>query len=275
VSRPTRIARLPSRRPLVFAHRGASAELPENTLAAYERAIEVGADGVECDVRLTRDGELICIHDRTVDRTSDGSGSVSSQRLDELQRLDFGSWHGGEPASVVTLTALLELLHDAGWPVQLLVEAKHPTRWGGRVEQRLLEALQRFGWTGAGSAPTPVTVMSFAKVALQRIHTMAPALPLVLLMEGAPTRRRIGLLPEFVGIAGPSLPQLRHDPGYVERAHLLGNQVYVWTVDDPLELTAMRELGVDAVITNRPAETIAQLDLPDAAVRPDQRPGSS
>ena len=65
-------------RPLVIAHRGASADVPEHTLAAYERAIEVGADGLECDVRLTRDGHLVCIHDRTLDRTSTGTGSVSS-----------------------------------------------------------------------------------------------------------------------------------------------------------------------------------------------------
>src|SRR5690349_20540843 len=78
---------------LVFAHRGASAELPEHTLAAYLRAIEQGADGIECDVRLTRDGHLVCIHDSRLDRTSNGSGRVSRARLAELELLDFGSWH--------------------------------------------------------------------------------------------------------------------------------------------------------------------------------------
>lgn len=260
------------RRPLVIAHRGASAQLPEHTLAAYERAIEVGADGVECDVRLTRDGQLVCIHDRTLERTSSGRGSVSSKSLEELQRLDFGSWYGGEPRPVLTFTALLELLHDAGWPVRLLAETKHPTRSGGRVEKRLVEELARFGWTGAGGAPSPVTVMSFAKSALQRVHSLAPKLPTVLLTDGAPTRRRSAVLPAGVTIAGPSIALLRRDPGLVERAHLLGSQVYVWTVDDPQDVQLVRELGVDAVITNRPAETIAALAASGAATSAVARP---
>ena len=79
--------------PLVFAHRGASADLPEHTLAAYLRALDEGADGLECDVRLTRDGHLVCVHDRRLDRTSNGRGPVSARTLAELEALDFGSWH--------------------------------------------------------------------------------------------------------------------------------------------------------------------------------------
>ena len=107
-------ARGPFNRPQVIAHRGSSSELPEHTLAAYERAIELGVDGLECDVRLTRDGHLVCIHDRTVDRTSDGTGSVSAKTLAELQRLDFGSRHGGEPQPVLTLFELLDLVAMPG-----------------------------------------------------------------------------------------------------------------------------------------------------------------
>lgn len=81
----------PNRAPFVVAHRGASAERPEHTLAAYELALQEGADGVECDVRLTRDGHLVCVHDRTVDRTSSGTGLVSELTLDELKALDFGT----------------------------------------------------------------------------------------------------------------------------------------------------------------------------------------
>src|SRR6478735_2983144 len=79
--------------PFVVAHRGASAERPEHTLAAYELALREGADGVECDVRLTRDGHLVCVHDRRVDRTSTGTGLVSELTLAELRRLDWGAWH--------------------------------------------------------------------------------------------------------------------------------------------------------------------------------------
>src|SRR5258705_13330230 len=85
--------------PLVFAHRGSSESLPEHTLGAYLRAIEEGADGLECDVRLTRDRQLVCLHDRRLERTSNGRGRVSRHTLDELDELDFGSWHPGWPDS--------------------------------------------------------------------------------------------------------------------------------------------------------------------------------
>jgi glycerophosphoryl diester phosphodiesterase len=251
-------------RPLVIAHRGASSERPENTLAAYERAIEVGADGVECDVRLTRDGQLVCVHDRTIERTSDGRGPVSAKRLADLQRYDFGSWFGGEPASVLTVESLLGLLHDADRPVRLLIETKHPTRYGGLVEKKLVELLRRFGWTDAPPGRLkrhdhPVAVMSFAESALRRVHRLAPSLPTVLLRGANPGVRHIGLLAAPIAIAGPAFALLREDPGYVERAHTLGNQVYVWTVDELADVELVRDLGVDAVITNRPAEVLATL----------------
>ena len=100
-------------RPRVIAHRGASAVEPEHTLRAYRRAIEMGADGVECDVRLTRDGVLVCLHDRTVERTSNGSGVVSAMTLAELRRLDFGvqpAADRGDPAEILTLEELVDTL---------------------------------------------------------------------------------------------------------------------------------------------------------------------
>ncbi len=96
---PTSPEAAPAGRPLVFAHRGSSAALPEHTLAAYLRAIDEGADGLECDVRLTRDGHLVCVHDRRLDRVSNGTGPVSRRNLAELDALDFGSWHPGLPDS--------------------------------------------------------------------------------------------------------------------------------------------------------------------------------
>jgi glycerophosphoryl diester phosphodiesterase len=254
-------ARGPNKRPLVIAHRGASAELPEHTLVAYVRAIEVGVDGLECDVRLTRDEHLVCVHDRTVDRTSNGTGPVSTKRLAELQRLDFGSWHGGQPQPVLTLFELLDLMRDTGRSITLLVEAKHPTRYAGLVEQKLIEALEHYGWADAGS---PVTVMSFARTALTRVRRRAPHLPTVLLMDRGPLRPRIGLLPPSITVAGPSIELLRSDPTYVERAHLLGHQVYVWTVDERTDVEYARELGVDAIITDRPADTLAVLSRADS-----------
>ena len=139
----------------MVAHRGASQAEPEHTLAAYRRALEVGADALECDVRLTADGHLVCVHDRKVDRTSNGSGLVSTLELTQLEGLDWGSWRKlsagessggaeepdveepGDRSRLLTLRRLLSLVADAGQGVQLAIETKHPTRYGGLVERRV------------------------------------------------------------------------------------------------------------------------------------------
>jgi glycerophosphoryl diester phosphodiesterase len=273
--------------PWVIAHRGASSDVAEHTLPAYLEAIDLGAHGLECDVRLTRDGHLVCVHDRTVNRTSNGIGAVSELDLSGLRELDFGSWKAplAPPADddgaylagvapdrlspgssqVLTLETLLAVVADAPRPLQLLIETKHPTRYGGLVEKELVRALHRFGFAGRSStAPgaSAVTVMSFAPTALRRIRLLGPGIPLVLLTERHQPTRRDGSLPSGVRVAGPSIRLLRGDPGFVERAHRLGNRVYCWTVDDPADVRLLADLGVDAIITNRPAaarETLAGL----------------
>ena len=254
--------------PQVVAHRGSSHDLAEHTLAAYERAIDDGADALECDVRLTRDGVLVCVHDRTVDRTSSGRGVVSTLELADLAELDFNlhrrqrdalltaDWE--EPDrdrfGVLTLERLLALVTDCGRPVELHVETKHPTRYAGRVERTLAELLDSFGIAEACrvGGGCPVTVMSFAPVGLRRMHMYAPGVPTVMLMERVPRWLRDGGLPSRVTIAGPSLEVLKRDPAYVKRVHQRGHRVHVWTVDDPDDIDFVLDLGVDAVITNRP-----------------------
>ena len=232
--------------PAVVAHRGASADAPEHTLTAYQLAIEAGADGLECDVRLTRDGHLVCVHDRRVDRTSTGQGPVSSHSLPELAALDWGR---GQP--VLPLEQLCGLVADAGNRVELAIETKHPTRYGGLVERGVVELLARFGWTGTGAGPA--RVMSFSPLAVRRMSALAPEVPTVFLLRRRHRRWHDGDLPGLARIAGPSLELLRAEPDYVEAAHRRGAQVHVWTVDRAEDVALCRELGVDAVITNQPA----------------------
>jgi len=250
--------------PLIVAHRGSSYALAEHTLGAYLRAIDEGADALECDVRLTHDGHLVCVHDRTVDRTSSGHGVVSDFDLDDLQGFDFGSWHSppdryveerdSTEAPVLTLDRLLGVVEETG--VRLLIETKHPTRYAGLVEQKLVGLLTERGMQGAGS---PVAVMSFATLALRRIRLLAPALPTVQLYKRVPTLRRDGSLPLVADVSGPGITVVRSDPGYVRRVHARGRQVYVWTVDEPADIDLVLSLGVDAVITNRPTEVLSRL----------------
>jgi glycerophosphoryl diester phosphodiesterase len=263
-------SRAPTGRPEVVAHRGYSAEEPEHTLAAYQRALAAGADALETDVRLTADGQLVCVHDRTVDRTSDGSGVISTLTLAELEQLDFGArqdrWEDYEDPPVIrdegnqilTLPTLLALVRDCGRDVRLAIETKHPTRYAGYLETRVVETLEDFGWARpASAADSPVRVMSFSLLALRRVHRLAPTLPTVLLMEDVPVRLRSGALPPRVGIAGPSIDVLRRHPRYVAKVQAAGGRVHVWTVDETADIELALDLGVDAIITNRPSRVIA------------------
>ncbi|MGW2630355.1 glycerophosphodiester phosphodiesterase [Streptomyces chattanoogensis] len=277
-ARPTRYIRSNPPAISVIAHRGASEDAPEHTLAAYRKAIEDGADALECDVRLTADGHLVCVHDRRVNRTSNGRGAVSTLELADLATLDFGSWkdeaYGNEApdrqledperTSVLTLERLLELVADADRRVELAIETKHPTRWAGQVEERLVELLDRFGHTKparAGEGTPPVRVMSFSARSLHRVQAAAPGIPGVYLMQFLTPRHRDGRLPPGVGIAGPGIRILRAHPEYVAKAHRAGHQVHVWTVNEASDVELCRELGVDAVITNRPKQVRNQLGL--------------
>ncbi|HVT63966.1 MAG TPA: glycerophosphodiester phosphodiesterase [Mycobacteriales bacterium] len=246
------------RAPRVIAHRGASAVEPEHTLRAYQRAIDMGADGVECDVRLTRDGVLVCIHDRTVERTSDGAGVVSTMTVADLHRLDFGSWKG-EPAEVLTLEQLIELLLTADRPMEIAIETKHPTRYGGRVEREVVALLERFGLVGSDNRRITPRVMSFSPPAIATSRRLAPRVPTVQLMQRIPASRRNGSLWAGATIAGPSLVAVRAFPGFVEAAHRQGHEVHVWTVDQVEDVDYLAELGVDAIITNRPDVVVGRL----------------
>jgi glycerophosphoryl diester phosphodiesterase len=270
----------PGGRPVqVVAHRGASEDVPEHTLAAYRKAIEDGADALECDVRLTADGELVCVHDWRVNRTSNGRGAVSSLELADLAALDFGSWMGqnadpetperheydpapdpGERSRVLTLHRLLELVAQTDRRVELAIETKHPTRWAGQVEERLLQLLRRFDLDRpARGEESRIRVMSFSSRSLRRVRAAAPALPTVYLMQYVSPRYRDGRLPAGVRIAGPSMRIVRANPGYVARLHSAGHHVHVWTVDRPEDVELCVRLGVDAIITNRPAQVLSQL----------------
>lgn len=259
--------------PQVIAHRGASSMAAEHTLAAYTRALEDGADALECDVRLTADGHLVCVHDRRIDRTSNGRGPVSSQQLGQLEALDWTSWkHPWKPAaddademprppgSILTLERLFETVHDWGQPVDLAIETKHPTRYAGLVERRLVELLDRYGWARPRlGKSSPARVMSFSWMSLRRCLELAPALDMVYLMDRMPLRFRDGTLPLGARVAGPSLEIIRAHPEYVARAHSMGNSVHVWTVNHPVDVELCASLGVDAIITDNPGAVREQL----------------
>ncbi|WP_374023848.1 glycerophosphodiester phosphodiesterase [Mycobacterium sp. HNNTM2301] len=253
--------------PFVVAHRGASAARPEHTLAAYDLALKEGADGVECDVRLTRDGHLVCVHDRRLDRTSTGAGLVSTMTLAELRELEYGAWHDSwredgthGDTSLLTLDALVSLVLDWHRPVKLFIETKHPVRYGSLVETKLLASLHRFGIAAPASADrSRAVVMSFSAAAVWRVRRAAPLLPTVLL--GKTARYLTSGAATAVGATavGPSLSTLKEYPQLADRAIAQGRAVYCWNVDEYEDLDFCRDVGVAWLATHHPGRTKAYL----------------
>jgi glycerophosphoryl diester phosphodiesterase len=264
-------------RPQVVAHRGASHDNAEHTLRAYVAALDAGAEALECDVRLTADGHLVCVHDRDLRRTAATSSLVSTTELADLDALDFHSWKNpwadlddeapdrdDQLDRVLTLRRLLETVADYDRPVEIAIETKHPTRYGGLVERRLVEQLRHFGWDRAGS---PVRVMSFSWTALQRVQRLAPDLRLVMLVEHARTWSMVRRVVGRDWLVGPGIAELTAHPELGRRITAAGRDLHVWTVNTEDELDLCLELGVRAVITDRPAFVLDLLDQREQADR--------
>ena len=236
-------------RPLVIAHRGASGSAPENTLAAFRRAAAIGADMVELDVQLTRDGVVVVIHDLTLERTTDGTGAVREHTLAELRRLDAGAWFApgfrGE-----RLPALAEVL--AAIPLPVNVELK-PAGDDG-LEARTLAVVEEAGALGR------VVFSSFDGASLDRLRAQSPEAALAVLWELAPLPAAIRCVER---VAARAL-HLRKDAATADalaRLTARGLAVRVWTVNEPADFARLAQAGADGIFTDYP-ERFLQLGAP-------------
>ena len=153
---------------------------------------------------------------------------------------------------------LLEVARDYQRPVDLAIETKHPTRYAGLVERRLVEELQGFGWADKSS---PVRVMSFSPVALTRVERLAPDLELVLLIRRHSWQMALSVLGRN-WIAGPGIALLREDPLLGNRLRRRGRRIHVWTANSPADLDLCRATGVEAVMTDDPGRALAYFEGP-------------
>lgn len=290
-------------RPVVFAHRGASGQFAEHTRAAYLQALAEGTDGVECDIHLSRDRELVLIHDATLKRTSNGTGHVADYTLEELRQVDFHSWKGAEippgfgrlDNQFLTFAELLKILRDFGKRIRLAVECKHPDPFGAELEAGLFELLEAEGWNAVACTLDNISFsfMSFNAGSVERLLAQVPQRFVCQLLEDVkePAIARVmgvvdaggsaeleaarqnladgerNLNTKRVGLAGPGMEYIR---GHLEQVVAWvesGVAFRAWTVNTDDDVDLCIKLGVQEVTTDWPARTadrFAELVPPSA-----------
>ncbi|MFC2037826.1 glycerophosphodiester phosphodiesterase [Chloroflexota bacterium] len=233
-------------RPLNFAHRGASYEAPANTLAAFQSAVELGADGIEFDVHLSKDGEMVVIHDFVLDATTDGHGPVRARTLAELKELDAGIWFDPSFAGqrIPTLQEVVEAVGDC---LLLNVEIKTMSLRGEGLAESVVRLIED------NHLSDQVIVSSFNPLAVWRVKRLNPRIPVGLLYSPEQPLFLRKLWFRHVIRAEAVHPDYRLVDGeYVRWAREQGYRIHTWTVDDPAAMRQLMHDGVDIIISNRP-----------------------
>lgn len=230
----------------VFAHRGFSAEYPENTLIAFQAAVDAGADGIELDVHMAGDGTLVVIHDDRVDRTTNGRGCVAELSVTELKRLQAGAELGTiqADAQIPTLDEVLAWLADQSRPIALNVELKTAAEPYPNLESRTWEAVSSYGLQDR------TVFSSFCHESLRTLKRLCPSARIaVLYMEGLVDP---WLYARYLHAEGLHPYYQATQPAMIKQAQSEGLSVRVFTVDEEADLQRFVRWGVDAVFTNRP-----------------------
>ena len=233
----------------IIAHRGASGHAPENTLAAFKKALALGATFIETDLQLTRDARFVAIHDDTVDRTTNGQGKIHDQTLAVLRRLDAGSWFGSEYAGerIPTLDEILEFTKKND--VVFYLEMKPGGSWGG--EHALVGALRE-----TGEAARAV-VISFDASILATLRKIEPTLMTGVLYDGQiadPIQSAIEVGARQIVVRGDLVT-----PAMLERARKKDLQVVCWTINNPAHIRMLVAAGVDGIMSDYPDRIVAAL----------------
>ncbi|MET9497507.1 glycerophosphodiester phosphodiesterase family protein [Streptomyces sp. NPDC006552] len=248
-------------RPVVIAHRGASAYAPENTLEAIDEADDLDTTWVENDVQRTKDGVLVVIHDTTLNRTTDveqvfpdrAPWNVRDFTAAEIERLDAGSWKGAEFAGerVPTLHEYLRRVdHNRQ---KLLMEIKSPELYPG-IEAQILRQLRADGWLRYDHVRDRLVVQSFSADSMRTMHALRPAIKTGFL--GTPAVADLPAYAQFVDQINPSNTTI--DADYVRAVHAVKGahkkrlEVNTWTVNDAATAQRVAAFGVDGIITNAP-----------------------
>jgi glycerophosphoryl diester phosphodiesterase len=254
---------------LNVGHRGASGYAPEHTIPAYDLALKMGADYIEQDLQLTRDGVLVVLHDETLNRTArptaesapgDCTGLVREKTLAQIKTCDVGSWFNqtypqyAKPEYVgLRIPTLEEVFQKYRKSTNYYIETKSPESAPG-MEEELLRLMDEYGLTEPAAEKWQVLIQSFSPASLQKIHTLDPSLPLIQLFSGAETSQSIqarldATATYAVGI-GPSKGDV--DKPLVDAAHARCLDVHPYTVNESAEMRSLIAVGVDGMFTNFP-----------------------
>ncbi|WP_169891066.1 glycerophosphodiester phosphodiesterase [Litchfieldia alkalitelluris] len=231
--------------PVIIAHRGASGSYPENTLVAYQKAIEAGADYLEIDLQMTQDGHLVTIHDQTVNDTTNGTGKVSSFSLNDLQKLDAGSWLDKQYKGV-KIPTLAEVFRTFGNSAQYYIEVKKPNAYIN-MEEKLIEEIRNNKINLEN-----IIIQSFELKSLEKIHKLEPSIKLVMLYwkkNKIPTND-CPKLKQLAYAVGMNHDRVTAD--MVKQVHEQGLRLHVYTANDDEEIDAALKSGVDGIFTNYP-----------------------
>ncbi|MDR6225218.1 glycerophosphodiester phosphodiesterase [Desmospora profundinema] len=234
---------------LNIAHRGASGHAPENTFAAFDKAVKMKADFFELDVQRSKDGHLVVIHDITVDRTTNGTGRIADLTLKELKRLDAGSWFGSAFAGerIPTLKEVLDRYGGKG--IGILIELKNPERYPGMEAEVALLLAQK----NLDKRTSKIIVQSFNHDVMKNYHRLQPTVPAGVLVRYTPEGISDEALREFSAYAdyvNPNLRLVNHD--LVQRVHQNGMRITPYTIKTKNEAQRMIAAGVDGIITDYP-----------------------
>ena len=234
--------------PLIIAHRGYRARYPENTLAAFEGALEIGAPMIELDVTLTRDRQVVVIHDESVDRTTDGRGRVADFTLAELKFLDAGAWFDPRFAGerIPTLAELLDLVGEsAAVNIEIKPEAYEPGGPPDAVEYQVMELIH------SRNAADRILISSFEPEVLRRLSRLESPPALGVLTEGPADSRTMDFCRQVNAFSwNPDHRGLRFEA--VARMHRAGVRVFPYTVNSRRKIDALLDMGVDGLFTDDP-----------------------
>jgi glycerophosphoryl diester phosphodiesterase len=246
---------------LVIAHRGASGYAPEHTLASYDLALELGADYLEQDLQMTRDGVLVVLHDETLDRTTAGErrGRVIDHTLAQVRECDVGSWfnrlrpqHAKAEYVGQRIPTLDEVFARYADRATFYIETKNPEEAPG-MEEALVGLLDRYGLRAPAAAEWRVLIQSFSERSLRMIHELDGSLPLIQLMEAEPAaelRGRLGRVAEYAVGIGP--PWSAVDSALIAATREVCLDVHPYTVNDVVQMQRLTALGVTGMFTDVP-----------------------